>query len=90
MQAPVYCGLGSLLVGLAYRYIDGSLEKITLGTVLLWFLTGVLMGSMFKYLEESDLPVLRWTVATVVLTVGIVVLLNAVYRVFVLLGIPLG
>ena len=90
MQAPVYCGLGSLLVGLAYRYIDGSLEKITLGTVLLWFLTGVLMGSMFKYLEESDLPVLRWTVATVVLTVGIVVLLNAVYRVFVMLGIPLG
>ncbi len=84
MGTLVYYSLGSLLVCFLLRYIEGSLERVTRGTVLLWFLTGLLCGAMVKYLEESHASAL----ACVVGMAGVAVLLLLLHRVLTLLGIP--
>ena len=84
MRTLVYYSLGSLLVCFLLRYMDDSLEKVTIGTVLLWLLTGLLCGAMVKYLEENHAPALAWLVGMA----GIAVLLLILHRVFILLGIP--
>ena len=84
MKTLVYYSLGSLLVCFLLRYIDDSLEKVTIGTVLLWLLTGLLAGATVKYLEESNAPVLAWLVGMA----GVATLLTMLHRVFILLGIP--
>jgi heme A synthase len=84
MRTLVYYSLGSLLVCFLLRYMDDSLEKVTIGTVLLWLLTGLLGGAMVKYLEESHAPALAWLVGMA----GVAMLLLMLHRVFILLGIP--
>ena len=84
MKTLVYYSLGSLLVCFLLRYMDGSLEKVTIGTVLLWLLTGLLCGAMVKYLEESNASALAWLVGMA----GVAMLLLILHRVFILLGIP--
>ena len=84
MRTLVYYSLGSLLVCFLLRYMDDSLEKVTIGTVLLWLLTGMLGGAMLKCLEESHAPALAWLVGMA----GVAMLLLMLHRVFILLGIP--
>ena len=84
MRTLVYYSLGSLLVCFLLRYMDDSLEKVTIGTVLLWLLTGLLGGAMVTYLEENNAPALAWLVGMA----GVAMLLTMLHRVFVLLGIP--
>jgi hypothetical protein len=84
MQNLVYFSLVVPLVCFVARYLDGSLEKTTIGSVLVWSLTGLLTGVVYKYLEERHAPKLSWVVAPVVILIG---LLSLGY-VCTMLGIP--
>jgi hypothetical protein len=84
MKNLVYFSLVVPLVCFVARSLDDSLEKTTIGSVLVWVLTGLLAGVMYKYLEERNAPKLSWVVAPVVILIG---LLSLGY-VCTMLGIP--
>ena len=85
MKILVYYSLCILLGGVMFKYIDGPLEKTTMGTGLAFLLGGLLMAVVFTYLEKRDAPVLVWLMSIA----GGCVLMIILYHVLTRLGIPI-
>ena len=56
MRILVYYSLCILLGGVMFKYIDGPLEKTTIGTGLAFLLGGLLLAAVFPYLEQRNAP----------------------------------
>jgi drug/metabolite transporter (DMT)-like permease len=84
MRTLVYYSLCILLGGVVFKYIDGPLEKTTMGTGLAFLLDGLLLAVVFTYLEKRDAPMLAWLMS---IAVGCVLMI-LLYHVLTRLGLP--